>query len=429
MLDKVYLYLLIIFMVIYFGKIIINKSKSYSIIDYLSIFIIFLFLSYNQLKSIIFPLICICFVYKFIGSKMKISKELKISYISLFLIIIYSLLTFYYKENRNIVFSYIYTLLQFSMLVYIVMSFIKDKYDFENLVKLYMYIFIINAIISILEITTGKHMSVSGLQVYYWWNQNWPTSCFFNVNDFGVYLVLSMPMVYFYFYNKLKNKPLLFSIALTIVYSYILFICIIVDAKMLIMVVLLTIIMLIYYYINRKLKLNINSKFIINLFFIESICIFILIIEYRYKLIDRLINDETIKQRLMLWVKAIEISLSNIGGIGFKNFDNYSLINNSIIPRMFGEMPSNFPPHNFFLELIVSCGIISIPFIISFFILMKKLYFYKEDTFERILFLSSVSFFVVSLSSASIVVSTSFFTWYLMIIGYIRYKDLLYNKI
>ena len=427
MLDKIYLCLLILFSIIYFIKLIVNKNSKYSIIDYLSMFAIWIFLLYNPLKQIAFPIICLCFMYRFFYSKVKISKELKITYISLFLIVIYSVFILFFK--KNIYYGdhkdTIYSLLQFAMLIYLVITFIKNEYDLNNIIKLYMYIFIINIIISIIEITTGMHMSVSGIYEYSWWEYNWPTSYFYNINDFGVYLVLSMPIVYFYLYNKFKNKPIFLFISLTTIYSYILFICIFIDAKMLIITILITIAMLTYYYINRVLKLKKESKVLINLFFLICIFIAVLIIEHKHKLINGLINELTIKERILLGVKAIEISLENIGGIGFKSFDNYSIVEESIIPGLFGEIPRNMPPHNFFLELIVSCGIISIPFIISFYIIIKKLYCYKKNIPEQILFFSSVSFFVVSLSSASIVVSPAFFTWYLMIISYIRYKNLL----
>lgn len=411
MLDYLYKILFALFIIIYLAKGIYHKKFS-NYIDILSI--LSLFFGFTQNHNGIFPniiilltVVLIFFNTKKLSDDYSYNKTLKLTFISIVFTIIYASIIYFINYTNTGSFFAITALIKFLMCFYISINFVNSKNKLEEYIKIYIYIFFINLIISIIEINTGIHMSVTGNIITSGWNKNWPTSYFYNINDLCGYFVSMIPFIYYYFICVKKNK-----IIFIVLYLYIVYICILVQSYILIVVS----ICIFLYLILIKIYLKINKK-LKPLIILGSITLLFMI--FIYILYNINIFETNMKQRLLLAIKGFEIIKENIFGIGFGNFSNYNNFNNKIITLNY-DVPLDTNIHNFFLDIIVSCGVGSIPFLITYCQNFCNLYKIKKYNADYVFIFSIIMFFISSMSSSTIVVSPIFWMWYIGILCYIK---------
>lgn len=125
-------------------------------------------------------------------------------YFKIDLIILYSIITILWSINiHNYLIGLIYLIS--NILVFILADVFVYRYDIlENTIKAMYVTFIISLVVGIYEILTWTHLPSSKYSVEYTWNIKIATSFFYNPNEFGIFIVLMLPIVY-YFYLSSKT--------------------------------------------------------------------------------------------------------------------------------------------------------------------------------------------------------------------------------
>lgn len=432
MLDNLFMILIYTSIIIYFfnEKLYILENKN-EITDNLGLLVLFFCFINRGPKGWEILLIIIALLLLVKKRQAITNKIININILSLIFLILYGSLISYFVKYPSNSLNFIINILKFSIGFYIATSITKNKKGFHRIIKILIMIFWINIFISLIEILTQHHMLNSGVNLYNW-NKSYPTTYFFNINNFGSYLVLMVPFLYYY-YTKIKKNFIL----LGTLYTYIMFILIFISADLLILANAIQYIFIFWITISDKLDRIIKLILALSIIIILLSAILLISLD-KLSIIFKTYDLASISMtsRYILWIKGIELLRTNLLGIGFDSFQYYSVneysslfnIFKSYFQSPFSIATNSFPIHNFFLDVIVSCGIGSIPFLYGYSKAFIKLKSYKIK-YSRVMFISMIIFFIVAISPASIVISPVFWTWYIGILSYLKYENIRINDI
>ncbi|MGA4718498.1 O-antigen ligase family protein [Fictibacillus nanhaiensis] len=246
------------------------------------------------------------------------------------------------------------------------------------------------------EVNTNNHLSSSGANPEYYNLQNVATVGFFNPNDYGFFLIISLPIILYWIKKKFLYKVLgLFMLGSSF---YIVFQN---GARFIILLYFLVIILYLLSLIKSK------RNFSILLFFtFGGVSVSFLFVDMFVKSFSDVVSlastDSSSSIRKMLFENGWILFTNNPLGVGSGNIEYY-LKQNSLIVH---GIPSL---HNFWLEFLVTYGILIfigfLTFYIASLIRMYKALKMKSLNFNssiKPLFWSSLLFIPASLESSTI---------------------------
>ncbi|NMB43911.1 MAG: O-antigen ligase family protein, partial [Clostridiales bacterium] len=140
-------------------------------------------------------------------------------YISLLIYLVYSVFTIAWIVNINTFAFGLAELLTYILIFILADINIKTIKDVKKTVNIIYYTFIASIGIGMFEILTLRHLPSSKYAVEYSWAIKGATSFFYNPNEFGIFIVLTLPIAYYFLisskskYGKIANgSVVIFSI-------------------------------------------------------------------------------------------------------------------------------------------------------------------------------------------------------------------------
>ncbi|MER2000697.1 MAG: hypothetical protein ABS882_13065, partial [Lysinibacillus sp.] len=173
------------------------------------------------------------------------NKSIKFFYIIPFVWIGYSIITILWSNDKLSNIMYNYFVFEATFIIIIFTLYVKNEGKLDKVYKLLYYIFLLNMLIGIFEIITGKHLKVIPEVYKSTWLEFAPFSFFDNVNDFASYLTLYLPFVLIYFIKNKKSVVLFIGIFLTTVY-------LVIRTSSEVNILICAIQIFIYYFVLRK---------------------------------------------------------------------------------------------------------------------------------------------------------------------------------
>jgi teichuronic acid biosynthesis protein TuaE len=337
----------------------------------------------------------------------------------------------------------------FNLTVYVLFSLfslyiLKNKDDFDWLVKIWIFTFILSILVAIWEIKTGNHLITSQ---YY--PQNYisnrlnrletfivltkvylPTSFYGNQNDFSTYIVLSLPILFYLTKNNILKILTLFSGISIIIFA--------VSRANLVGLILQLLLLPLF----QKKKFNIIYIPTFFLIIVLSILGIYYISQTPYS--DLPIKNEqfekfydNIRNKILNTAKAKKdfstLIRKNLYLSSLEYFWESKELGVGVgqLRYLFENKPKKYvmffrDPHNFYLEILVKFGIITFTAYLFFiiYILLNTIY-NAHNPISKAIILSVFGFLVGSISPYSLILFYPLWAFIIFSISYIKiYLDL-----
>lgn len=324
--------------------------------------------------------------------KLKKSNELLAVFFFFTVYFIYTNLISFLRISINIEdivnFSFVYFLVV-STLLYVVLDshrFVKVSY------KTLMVMIFVMFFVSIWEIITHQHLSVSGSLLLPQYLSYTPTTFFTNQNDFSA--VITLVVLFLAAYHKVMKKTLPLMVQFIWVVSFSL--CFVTASRISMIVLLVT--ALVYWGGRIKLLHGITALVFLLVSFnlIKDYFLVGTIIDFDYLLSGTAVTGDSTSTRSRLLIDAFYSLSMNYGmGFGVNNSQEYYLmIGNTAL--------QSTNPHNYLMEMLINSGFLIVFLFLllnvylSIIFLRKKLYFlvYLLFIYEIVLLNSSSSLFL-----------------------------------
>lgn len=327
-------------------------------------------------------------------TKTKVSFSLPITLLILFYSIYFFWTTFVTLGNGMVRLNdYVNFFIIYLLVILLSIQLEMDREHFlKILYKTTLLMIFVIFIISIWEILTQHHLSVSTVNNYPAYLKFTPSSFFTNEND--MMAVVTLMLLYIVGYYKKYNKPLGFLVYFLFVFSLLL--GFITEARLAMIFIVLTFFLLVA---NGK---NILKIILVILFAIGlSIP---LLNHFKPDTLERLVSGlqlggNSTGIRKYLYLDAIDsIELYKGVGVGINNSDKfYKTISD---PRVEGIIN----PHNYLLEILINSGVI----VFTLYILLNIYFFFLFLNLKKYFLIYMLFVYPVILMSSS----SSIFIWY-----------------
>jgi teichuronic acid biosynthesis protein TuaE len=291
--------------------------------------------------------------------------------------------------------------------------FLNNYNKLDRLFVLLLFVFLINIVIALIEISIGWHLKVIPEFYLNTWVTRAPYTFYDNINDTAGYFMLFLPLTFIPL-SKTKKKRFIFFVI------FILTSIIIIKTSSRVNYIVLLIQFLFFINIFLKGIKTHTSKYLVGVFLIIAIIILAIQIingnvgEAQSKLVEEVsslrgiftADSGSLFVRRELMVESINILLnSSLLGVGAGNIERY--ISDANISYLEGT--SNL--HNWWFELLSNYGIfIFIAFVIFYLKLLSSLRKLSKNNqtkkgkiYAGSVFISILSFSLVSLGSSSII--------------------------
>jgi teichuronic acid biosynthesis protein TuaE len=338
--------------------------------------------------------------------------------------LIFAVLQTTWTDSTDRTWLYIMALALGVIVIWFMSRLIVTKKWLDTLYSCWGFALLGTILIGLWEIITNNHFSGSGAGASHYNLQNVATVGFFNPNDYSFFLVISLPIIFYWFKQKMIYKLLglfmfasafyiisqnvaRFSVFLFIITTAFFLISFVRDNKRFLDFIINT---------NKKILnfLFVANKRLLIIFIIASMLVFLyyrkLILQTMDGIISLLQSDESSSIRKLLFENGLSIFIDHPLGIGSGNIDNYMKQN--------GLAVNNITVlHNYWLEILVTYGIIIFIGFVIFFVLslykMREVVLTSESLRPLITPVLWSSFIFIPASLQSSTIFTFNVTWFL----------------
>lgn len=301
-------------------------------------------------------------------------------YFKLTLLTLYSIITIIWSVNVT---NYIISVIQLIGLILIFIltdTYVVSHIRLINTIKTLYVLHISSVIIGIYEITTNHHLPTSKFTLEYSWPIKGTTSYFYNPNEFGIFIVFMLPIIYFFLSNAKRISGKIFHIIIILLTFIIL---VYTDSRLSLITAILQLIA--FKILHDNLFSTRNMKRVVknNLIFTSVIlCVGIIVVFFEelglsdIRAFDQMgyllsgIGDpmSSVSLRMIIVSTMLDISINSFGfGVGLGQLPEYIANYNWLIDSK--------NAHSYFLRILGEQGIIGILLMLSIiFQILMKLY-------------------------------------------------------
>lgn len=382
-----------------------NKIRRLRIIIILLIFFDFLFFNVKMgpihitlLRVVLFLTVAILF-FTLINKKIVKPRSKYISYTYFFFYIwmFYSIFQLFLVQDFNAAINKTYYLIIYFLIV-LIFTTVNDKQEWIMLIKVISFVGIIIIFICLLEILTGIHLPTSRYYLESINNGRESTAVFYNQNDLGLFLTMIFPLIYYNDSKKIKFIKMFSLICIPVIIM-------INDNKAALIALGMQMFFIVLFSENSiKVKVKIYS-----IFAIVVVPFSAKILEMITSIVDQIVNSYgSAHTRLNIYVKGLySLRESNYLGVGLGNFER------TLIESFSNQRIVN--PHNWWIELLVSSGVVIFFLYVVFFIgMIVETYKIYKKNMEKNRYVLAITITFIGFIIGSLGPSTTFdkiFVW------------------